>query len=203
MKNRDIYWRRYKIQETVYIGQSHLRPLQSRHVGTSHSSPNPHQLPCFPKSHQWTEIPSLSEVILVLENARSCRAPNLGCRGAESPGWFDVSPKNSAWNVMHKQGHYSNEAANHQLPIAVAFWIIQIVSTEECSSLTQHLMQIPCSTHSVILNAMATQYTCSLNGIYCPHWLVQWTCHCSHIAFQSTLLGCQVTFISCKPFLLY
>ena len=29
MKNRDIYWRRYKIQGTLYIGQWHLSPLQS------------------------------------------------------------------------------------------------------------------------------------------------------------------------------
>ena len=36
---------RYKKQETLYIGQSHLSPLQSRHLGTSHSSPNHHQLP--------------------------------------------------------------------------------------------------------------------------------------------------------------
>ena len=46
MKNRDIYWRRYKIQEALYIGQWRLSPLQSRHIGTSHSSPNCHQLPC-------------------------------------------------------------------------------------------------------------------------------------------------------------
>ena len=42
-------------------------------------------------------------------------------------------------------------------------------------------MQVCCSTHSVILNVMATQYTCSLNGIYCPHWVVQWSHHCSHL----------------------
>ena len=45
MKNRDIYWRRYKIQETLYIGQWGLSPLQSRHIGTSHSSPKCHKLP--------------------------------------------------------------------------------------------------------------------------------------------------------------
>ena len=45
MKNRDIYWRRYKIQETLYTGQWHLSPLQGRHLGTSHSSPDCHQLP--------------------------------------------------------------------------------------------------------------------------------------------------------------
>ena len=70
-------------------------------------------------------------------------------------------------------------AANHQLPIAVALWIIHILSAEECLSLKQNLMQIHCSTCSVILDAMATQYTRSLNGIYCPHWLVKWSHHCS------------------------
>ena len=60
-----------------------------------------------------------------------------------------------------------------------AFWIIQIVSVEECSSLTQNLMQNRCITRSAILNATATQYSYSLNGVYCPHWLVQWSCHCS------------------------
>ena len=59
-----------------------------------------------------------------------------------------------------------------------AFWIIWIVSAEECWSSMQNLMQIRCSTHSVILNSTATQDTCSLSGVYCPHWLVQWSCHC-------------------------
>ena len=39
---RDIYWRRYKIQETSYIGQWCFSPLQSRHLGTSHSSSSHH-----------------------------------------------------------------------------------------------------------------------------------------------------------------
>ena len=118
-----------------------------------------------------------SKVILVLGKAKSCRVPNLGCRGDESPGWFDVSPKSSAQDVMHERDCCHDEAVNHQLPIAVAFWIIQTVSAEECSSLTQ----ICCSTPSVILNAMATQYTCSLHGVYRPHWLLQWGRHCSHM----------------------
>ena len=105
--------------------------------------------------------------------------PNLGCRGAESPGWFDVSPKNSAWDVMHEWACCCDEAANHQLPIAEAFWIILIVSKEEYLSLMQNLMQIYCSAHPVILNVMATQHTCSLNDTYRPRWLVQWRRHCS------------------------
>ena len=40
-------------------------------------------------------------------------------------------------------------------------------------------MQTRCSTCSVILNAIATQYTCSLGGVYHPHRLVQRSHHCS------------------------
>ena len=32
--------------------------------------------------------------------------------------------------------------------------------------------------YSVILNVTATQYTCPLNSIYHPHWIVQWSRHC-------------------------
>ena len=70
---------------------------------------------------------------------------------------------------MHELVYCRDEAANHQLPIAAAFCIIQIVSTEECSSLMRNLMQIHCSTRSVILHVMTTQHTCSLNGVYYPH----------------------------------
>ena len=107
--------------------------------------------------------------------------PNLGCRGAESPGWFDILQKNSAWEVKHEQVHCHDEAANHHLPIAVAFWIIWIGYVEECWNLTQNLMQIRWSAPSVILNVMATQYICSLHGVYCPHWWVEWSHHCSHL----------------------
>ena len=87
----------------------------------------------FPESHWCFEISSLRKVVLVLGKARSCRAPNLGCRGSESPRWFEVSPKNSAADMMHEQVHCHDAAPNHQLPIAAGFWIIQIVSMEECS----------------------------------------------------------------------
>ena len=81
---------------------------------------------------------------------------------------------------MHQWACCHDEAANHQLPIAVAFCIIWMLSREYCSRLMQNLMQICCSTHSVILNVTATQYTCSLNSIYHPHWLGQWSHH-SHM----------------------
>ena len=135
----------------------------------------------FPESHRLSEISSLSKVILVLGKASTHRAQNLGCSGAEQPEWSDVSPKSSVQDVMHEWVCCCDEAASHHLPVAMAFWIIWIVFMEACSSLMQNLMQIRCSTHSVILNATATQYKCSLNGIYYPHWLVQWSRHCSHM----------------------
>ena len=109
------------------------------------------------------------------------RAPNLGCRGAESPGWFDVSQKNSAQDTMHERAHCGDEAADHQVPTAAAFWVIRIVSVEECSSLTQNLRQIRCSTHSVILNVTATQVHMLTQQCLPPHWRVQWSHHCSHM----------------------
>ena len=83
MRSRDVYWRRYKIQKTLCIGQW-LSPLQSRLLGTSHSSPSCHQLPhCIFLNLTNGLNSSLSQVILVLGKAKSHRAPNLGCRG----GW--------------------------------------------------------------------------------------------------------------------
>ena len=72
-----------------------MKPLQSRHLGTSYSSPSCPQLPCRIFLNLFDSLKSsLSKVILALGKARSHRLPNLGCRGAKSPGWFDISPKN-------------------------------------------------------------------------------------------------------------
>ena len=79
---------------------------------------------------------------------------------------------------MHKWACYHNEAANHQLPVAAAFWIIKIVSVEECSSLRQNLMQIHCSTHSVILKPHSTHAHSTASSAL---RLVQWSHHCSHM----------------------
>ena len=170
------------MHESLYIRQWCLNPLRSRHLGTSHSSPSPLPLHIFLNLiNGQSEISFLSKVILVLAKAGSHRVSNLGHRGTESPGWYEVLPKNSARDVMHEWAPCHDEAASHQFLIAEAFWIIGTVSMEECLNLMQNAMQIHCSTRSVILNAMATQYTCSFNSLYHPHWLVQWSHHCSHI----------------------
>ena len=102
-------------------------------------------------------------MILVLRKARSHRVPSLGQYGAESPGWFEVSSKNSAQDVMHEWVFCHDEAANHQLPIAAAYWIIQIFSMEECSSLTQNL------TDSLLYSL--SHFECDSHTV---HMLTQW-----------------------------
>ena len=117
----------------------------------------------FPESHWQSEISSLSKVILVLGKARSHRATNLGCMGAESPGWFDVLPKNSARDVMHEQACCRDEAVSHQVPRAVAFGIIQIVSSEQFLSFMQNLTEL--------LLYLLSHFECDSHTV---HMLTQW-----------------------------
>ena len=93
---------------------------------------------------------------------------------------------------MYVQAH-CDEAANHQLPIAAACLIIQIVSVEECSSLMQNLMQICCSTCSVILNGTATHIHAHSMVSTAPTDYYSEVVIVHACTFQSTLLGCQVT----------
>ena len=94
---------------------------------------NRHQLPCciFLNLIPWSEISSLSKVILALRKARSCTGQNLGCSGAESPGGCDGLQKNSAQNVAHERVRCHDEAAGDQLPIAVAIFIVWHLSANE------------------------------------------------------------------------
>ena len=187
--------------KTLYIRQWCLSPLQSRHLGTSHSSPSRCQLPYFPESHRWSEISSLSKGILVLGTARSHRASNLGHRGWVT--WVVwCFTKNSARDVMHEWACCPDEAANHQLPTAAAFWTMRIVSTEECLSLMQNWMQVHCSTQSFWMGRPHSTHTRSMTSTtptdqYSEVVIVH-TC-----AFQPMRLGCQVTLMSRKSFSLY
>ena len=76
----------------------------------------------FPESHWQSEICSLTTGILVWGKARSHRATHLGCSGAESPGWFDVLPKHSLWDVIVWVG-------------ALLWWSCQSPVTHSCDLL--------------------------------------------------------------------
>ena len=84
--------------------------------------------------------------------------------------------------------------AVHSVPCEIS-QVSQLVHRNRC-------VQLPPTSppsfpnHYVILNLMATQYTCSLNGVYCPHThqyslvIIVLTC-----TFQSTLLCYQATLL--------
>ena len=94
MKNRGIYLSIYKIQEILYLGQWCLSPPQSRHPGTSHSSPNRHQL-----SHSIFWVSSTGWNLFPFT-------------GDFSPGWCSSVD----WVLVCKpKGHWSNPQSGHML----------------------------------------------------------------------------------------
>ena len=123
MKNGDIHWR-YKIQETLYIGQWCFSPLQSRHLGTSHRS------------------------LLMAARTHSTFSGAQLIAGLPECGSL---PADSQPPLRHSCHTFVRIALVTSSP--KAFWITWIVFMEEHPSLMQNLMQIHCSTRSVILNA--------------------------------------------------
>ena len=131
-----------------------------------------------------SDISSLSKVILVLGKAGSCR----GAKSGLSRSWVTwviwcftkkLCTRCDAWAGM------------------LSWWSCQSPIAHRCS-----LLNHPNSSHRGIFklntkfdadslhyllshfNAVTTQYTCSLNSVYHPHWLVQWSHHCSHMCIR-------------------
>ena len=121
----------------MYIGQWHLSPLQRRNLGTSHTSPNYHQLPhhiflnlidCLINTlpvQRWFWFREMSEVA----------GSQIWIVGGWTTWVIWCFTKNSVLDKIYEWAHCHDEAANHQLPIAMAFWIIWIVSRRGMSKL--------------------------------------------------------------------
>ena len=155
---RAIYWRRNKTQEILDIGQWHLSPFQSRHLGTSHSSPSRHELPCdsfLDLNHGLKSLP-FQRWFYFWEKTEVARCQICAVEGLSHLADL-MFLQGTLYSVLH-ECMCCDKAASPQLPIPAAFWLMGIVSTEECSSLMQTLMQTRWSSCSVILNAMATHY---------------------------------------------
>ena len=119
----------------------------------------------FPEFHWWSEIFSFLKVILILRKARSCRAPNLDCTGAESPVWFDVFPK-----ICTRQAAWAGTLLwrSCQSPVAHSCSLLNHANSFHGGMFKLNTkFDADLLLYSVILNAMATQYTCSLSGICC------------------------------------
>ena len=125
MKSRDIYWRRYKKHCTEDNDNS--VPFKVGTLGPHKVHPIAISLLCRTSS-----IGLMVRYLFPFKGdfsvgkTRSHRAPQLGCRESESPGWFDVSLKNSAWDMIHERAHCCDEAAIRQLPTAAAFWMFKL-----------------------------------------------------------------------------
>ena len=128
----------------------------------------------FPESHWQSEISSLSKVILVLGKAWSHTAPNLGCRGLSHLGdlMFCQKTLQESWCMSR-----CVVVMKLQTPAAVLNHLnsfcrgmFKINTKFDADSLLHSLSHFKCT---------SPQRTCSLNGIHCPCWLVQWSCHCS------------------------
>ena len=79
----------------------------------------------FPESHWWSEISSLSKMILVLGKARSCRSPNLSWRGLSHLGDLMFHQK-----TMHKTWCMSTCVVVMRLPITSCPWLRPSESSE-------------------------------------------------------------------------
>ena len=75
--------------------------------------------------------------------SQKLQSAKSGLQGAESPWWFDVLPKNSSLDVLSWWSYQSPVAHSCSLLNLNSFW-------EEYSNLMWNVMQIYCSTHSVI-----------------------------------------------------
>ena len=109
MKNRDIYGRRYKKHCTQDNDAS--VPFKVGTVGPHTVLPIAISYPIvfsWISSVVWNLFPFKGD----LGKARNCRAPNLGCSGAESPGWFDVLTKS-----LHEMWCMSRHTTVMKLPI--------------------------------------------------------------------------------------
>ena len=132
----------------------------------------------FPESHWWSEISSLSKVILVWGKARNHRLQIY--RGPESPGWFEILPKKLC---MGRDAWAGVLWSNCQSPVAHGCGLL-----DHPNSLCRGVFKLSAKFDADPLlcslshfERTATQYTCSPSGTYRPHWLVHWSHHWSYV----------------------
>ena len=175
----------------MYIGRGHLSPLQSRHLGTSHTSPSISSTGQNRRNYgtnfattRFMPRPciKISDTV-VFESPVSfwfshCQMPIFA---ACSPYTVNILRCSACCRPSRMWVTFNRLSTTFE-PCVPHFYFCSthcIVS----ESLLNHLNsfrgglfklntkseQIHCSTHSVVLNVTATQDTCSLNGVYHPH----------------------------------
>ena len=162
MKNRDFYWRKYKIQDTLYIGQWHLSHLQSKHLGTSHSSPSRHQL-----LHRIS--PNLTDGLKSLPFQRWFyfweQREVTGHQIWAVVGLSHLGDLMFCQNTLHEMWCMScDEAANHQLPITAAL-------LNHLNSFHKEMFKLNAKLDSDSLLHLLSHFECDGHTV---HMLTQW-----------------------------
>ena len=198
IKNRDIHWRRYKKHCTQDNDVS--VPFRVGTLGPHTVLPGAISCPIIFSWLSWT-VWHLSPFKGDFSFGKNQKFQ--GTKSGQQGGWVTwviwVLPKISACDAW----------------VGMLWWSCQSPVAHTCG-LLNHLnsfhrgmfklnakFDADSWLYSLILNAMATQYTCSLNGIYCPHWLVSTVKSLFTHAHSSPLsLAARLHLISRKQFLL-
>ena len=155
----------------MYIGQWHLSPLQSRQFGISHSSPNSHQL-----THR-IFLNFINSLNFSFGESQKSQGTKSGLQGA--------------WVIWVIWCFTKKLCTRRDVWVGVLlWWSCQSLVAYSCGLLNifhrgmfKLLVKFDADSllYSLILNMMATQYTCSFNDSFHPHWLVQWSHHGSYM----------------------
>ena len=156
MKNRDIYWRRYKKHCTQ--DNDTLGPFKVDTLGPHTVLPVAISCPIiFPWISSTVSNPSLSKVILVWGKSRSHRSQDLGCRGLSHLGdlmfhqnlcmrcdtWIGML---SWWNCQSPVAH-SCGLLNH--PSSFCGRMFKLHTKFDADSLLYLLSHFECDDHTV------------------------------------------------------
>ena len=131
-------------------------------------------------------------MILVLGEARSHRASNLGCRGLNHLGdlMFHKKSKNKQKNCLRCEAWVGT----------LLWWSCQVPLAHSCGLLNHPnsfrggMFKLNTKFDADPLLYSLRNFECDsqtvhrLNSIYCPQWLVQWSCHCSCMSILVHLL---------------
>ena len=111
------------------------------------------------------------------KKARSHRAPNVGCREAESPGWFDVSQKNS---ILHESDAWEG---------TLSWWSCQSPVAHSCGCFWLNYISQPMKNSEVVFLISLEDHLC--DGQHLPSQITQLTWFWSCCNFDTFSLGVE------------
>ena len=181
MENRDVYWRRYKIHCTKDNDAS--VPFKVGTLGPHTVLPITISCPLlfsWISLMAWNLLPFKGD--FSFGKSQKSQGTKSGLWGSWVTWVIWCFPKQLGMRCDTWVGVLL--CWSFQPPVAHSFGLLNHLNSF-CGGMFKLNSKVDadscCSTWSIILNVTATQYTYSLHGISRPHWLVQWSHHCSHM----------------------